>query len=230
MRVNAPRLAADSASFSFVTDFIKAEPMTEDDQPKTFSYNFRNVGDKILKINRVVSMCPCVTATIDRMNIPVGEEAVISLRFSPKGYPGKFQRRVFIYTQGHEEPSAILKLGLDVDSRKDLVANYPVLKGKIRIVRDIVTFGQPGYDVETLSFINISDGPLALSVDHLLLPPCLKVEVEPKVTQPGQIGELRLIYDSSHDDRRQSGNIPVILKGLGVPPSKSSIKVIIEKQ
>ena len=52
--VNTPRLSADSASLGFVTSHIVAERMTEDDAPKTYAFEFTNLGQSELEITRLV--------------------------------------------------------------------------------------------------------------------------------------------------------------------------------
>ena len=48
--VNSPKLSKDSASLGFVTKHIIAEPMSEDDVPKTFTFEFVNQGRGKLEI------------------------------------------------------------------------------------------------------------------------------------------------------------------------------------
>ena len=46
--VSNPRHSADSADLSFAQKHIFAEPMNEDDAPKTFVYKFTNVGKETI--------------------------------------------------------------------------------------------------------------------------------------------------------------------------------------
>ena len=56
-----PALSADSASLSFEQKHIIAEPMNEDDVPKTFVYRFTNIGKETVAIKRLVSTCSCAS-------------------------------------------------------------------------------------------------------------------------------------------------------------------------
>ena len=61
-QVSDPRHSADSAFLAFDTRHIVAEPINEDDAPKTFVYRFTNVGEHALQIKRLVSSCSCAAA------------------------------------------------------------------------------------------------------------------------------------------------------------------------
>lgn len=230
MAVNQPRLAPDSASFSFDVTYIKAAPMTEDDEPAVYEYRFRNVGGRDLNISRMVSTCSCMSVSVDRMRIRPGEDGVVSLRYDPKGHPGKFLRKVFIYTEGNGAPSAVLQMAAEVGDGHEMAVAYPVQKGRVRMVRDTVWFSPGDRTVESLPFINVSDRALTLRAERMMLPPCLEVTVSPSEVAPGEEGEIVVRYDSSRD-RPLAGRqcLSVIFAGLGVPPSKSSVFVVIEK-
>ena len=48
--VNSPQLSKDSASLSFVTRHIVAERMSEQDAPKTYTFEFTNAGRSKIEI------------------------------------------------------------------------------------------------------------------------------------------------------------------------------------
>ena len=154
--VSNPRLSADSASLAFETRHIVAEPMTEDDAPETFIYRFENVGDKEVDIIRLVSTCSCASATCSVKSVAPGASAEISVKYYPKGHPGRFERKVFVYTQEGNTPAAVLRLSVNVASGSDRSVEWPFQMGGIRLRRNEVTFAQEG----TLSHIRASDSCL----------------------------------------------------------------------
>jgi hypothetical protein len=164
--VSNPRLSADSASLAFATRHIVAEPMTEDDAPKTFIYRFENIGDKELNIVRLVSTCSCASATCSVKSVAPGASADISVRYYPKGHPGRFERKVFVYTQEGNDPAAVLRLSVDVESGSDHSTQWPVQMGGIRLRRTEVTFVQGRKALETISFINLTGKTLKLEWNH----------------------------------------------------------------
>ena len=109
-----PPLAAEAAYMKFENIRIQAQPLFETDAPVTYEYRLENTGTQPLTITRIVSTCSCVTATYDRMQVQPGQNGIIFLRYDPAGHPGRFERRVFVYTGENKQPSAILRLAVVV--------------------------------------------------------------------------------------------------------------------
>lgn len=223
-KVANPRLSRDSAALNFDTKHIVAEPMTEDDDPSTYIYRFTNVGETVLNIDRLVSTCSCARATINKKTVRPGEDAEISLRYDPKGHPGRFERRVFVYTSDGNDPAAVLKLTVDVDNGTDLSGEWPVQMGPIRLRRSNVEFASGQKAVEKLRFINLSGKPLKLQCEEAFLPECLGFRSDPQVVDDGREGEIVITFDPSKAGVKEQ--MKIILKGLDLPPSRSSITVI----
>lgn len=221
--VSAPRLSVDSASLDFDVRRIEAPVMNEDDAPASFVYRFRNAGKETVRILRLTTNCSCVSATCSATEVAPGDEAEISVRYSPKGHPGRFERRISVYTQDGSSPAAVLKLAVTVENGADPSGLWPVQMGCIRLRRSEVTFRSGGKAVETVSFVNLSGRPLALECERMMLPACLSFSTQPKVLEDGAEGSIVLEYDPSKGQERES--MQVMLKGLGVPPSQSSIRI-----
>ena len=221
-----PALSADSASLSFGQKHIIAEPMDEDDAPKTFVYRFTNIGKETVAIKRLVSTCSCASAVCPVKEVAPGASAEISVVYNPKGHPGKFERKIFVYTQDGNAPAAVLKLSVEVATGADLSQEWPVQMGNIRLRRSEVAFSASAKGIEQLRFINLSGRALTLQCEESFLPECLSFRTEPAVVEDGAEGVIVISYDPSLPGVRDSMN--VILKGLGLPPTKSSITVRIK--
>ena len=222
--VSNPTLSSDSASLVFDTTHITAEPMNEDDAPKDFVYTFKNTGKESIEILRLVSTCSCATATCSVKKVAPGASAKINVRYNPKGHPGRFERKVFVYTQEGNSPAAILKLSVDVSNGSDYSTLWPVQMGGIRLRTTEVTFAQGKKAVETISFINLSGKPLKLECETAFLPACLSFSC--KMVENGKEGMMQITYDPSKPGAKE--NLKLILKGLGLPPSRSSITIRIK--
>jgi hypothetical protein len=222
--VSNPRLSADSASVVFDTKHIVAEPMSEDDAPKTFVYKFRNVGDKPLQILRLVSTCSCASATCAVRSVAPGETAEISVKYFPKGHPGRFERKIFVYTQEGNAPAAVLRLSVDVTSGSDHSILWPVQMGGIRLRRSDVTFIKGQKAVETINFLNLTGKTLKLECEEMFLPESISFSSEP--VADGAEGVMTVTYDPSKPGAEYS--VKLILKGLGLPPSRSTINIRIK--
>jgi hypothetical protein len=200
--------------------------MNEDDAPKTFVYRFTNIGKETVAIKRLVSTCSCASAVCPVKEVVPGASAEISVTYNPKGHPGKFERKIFVYTQDGNAPAAVLRLSVEVATGADLSQEWPVQMGSIRLRRSEVSFSASAKGIEQLRFINLSGRPLALQCEENFLPECLSFRTEPAVVEDGAEGVIVISYDPSLPGVRDSMNI--ILKGLGLPPTKSSITVRIK--
>lgn len=221
--VSDPVLSADSAALAFDVRHIVAEPMNEDDMPKSFVFPFTNESGATVRIHRLVSTCSCASAICPVKEVQPGESSEIVVRYNPKGHPGKFERKVFVYTQDGNDPAAVLRLSVDVTTGADISAEWPVQMGPIRLRRSEVKVSKDVRSVETLRFINVSDAPVFLQCETAFMPECLSFSTEPAVAGPGKEGQIKIAYDPAKPGRQNV--MKVILKGLGLPPSKSTITV-----
>lgn len=223
--VASPKLSADSASLRFDVKHIKAD-MSEDDAPQMFSFGFENIGLKPLHISRIVTTCSCATAVCPLENVDPGQKTEIRVRYNPKGHPGRFERRIFVYTDGGNAPSVVLRLSVDVESGKGENDDWPVQLGRIRMRSKEIHIRKGLKDVRKVRFVNVSDSPLKLECEEMFLPPCLKFSVSPDEVAPGKEGEIVLKYDPSMGN--DLGPVRLMLKNLGVSPSQSAIIVKID--
>lgn len=223
--VSNPRLSADSASLRFDVKHIVADPMNEDDAPQTFVYAFTNEGQETLHIERLMSTCSCASATCSVKDVGPGQKAEIRVRYNPKGHPGRFERKVFVYTQKGREPAAVLRLSVDVSHDADITDEWPVQMGQVRLRRSEVTFSESCKAVETIRFINLGDSSVRLQCETAFLPECLTFETVPETVPEGAQGQMRISYDPSKLGTKET--MKIILKGLGLPPSRSTITVVI---
>ncbi len=224
--VVSPRLSSDSVSLAFDRLSITAAPMNEDGPPVTYRYTFRNVGTSPVHIRMVRTTCSCLTASCSANDIKPGDTAEIIARYDPKGHPGRFERRIFIYTHDHADPAAVLNLKVTVSSGDDLSDEYPIQMGHIRIRRNTVSFREGVKAVEKLRFVNLSGKPVALECERHFLPEAVGFKTRPEIVAAGEEGEIVITYDPAAG--RTGKRIPVIIKNLGVSPGQSTINVSIE--
>lgn len=218
-----PRLSSDSSFLDFDVRRIVADRMNESDDPKVFKYPFTNIGPEKLEVKRLVSNCSCASAICHKKQVEPGESAVITVTYNPEGHPGKFERRVFVYTQDGNSPAAILKLEVEVEGSKDFSGLFRHQMGSIRLRRKEVTFSQEKKAVETIPFVNLSGKPLRLECDRMMLPKCLDFAVEPEIVGDRQEGMIKISF--APEKLGTVRQMQVLLKNLGVSPSRSAIKV-----
>ena len=221
--VENPALSKDASSLKFKTESIAADDMTEDGGVRSFVYTFTNVGQDTLHIDRLVTSCSCAIATYNQKSIAPGKVGEITVKYNPKGHPGRFERKIFVYTGGHKTPAAILRLRVNVEVGEDISGTYQIPMGKLRLRRGEITFRKGERAVEKCACINVSDAPVKVNCNRYLLSPALTFKAQPEVLQPGQEGTIVVEYDPSVKEDRSE--LLIMLSGLGVPPSQSVLKV-----
>ena len=174
-------------------------------------------------IDRLVTSCSCASALYNEKHIAPGKEGKIVVKYNPKGHPGRFERKIFVYTGGHKTPSAILRLHVNVENGADLSGQYPVSMGRIRLRRNEVTFSRGVKAIEKCVCVNVSDVPVKLVCEQFLLPPFLKFRSQPEILKPGEEGVMVIEYEPT--GKEEQNDLIIMLKGLGIPPSQSAIKV-----
>lgn len=221
-----PKLTASALAMKFETMYIKADPMGEDDGVQNFTYPFKNIGEDTLKIRRTVATCSCMTVVTPKMTLAPGESSEIVVKYNPKGHPGRFERRIFVYTEDYADPAAVLSLNVNVSSGEDLSDEYPVQMGHIRMRRNALSFKQGIKSVEKIRFVNLSEKPLRLECEGQFLPESMCFSTRPEIVEAGEEGEIVITYDPEAGETRS--RVPVIIRNLGVSPGQATINVSIE--
>ncbi len=232
--------AAQDLSFSGTR--IEAGEISEDEKP-VYEYEFMNIGKRAVNIMKISTTCgSCLKAESDRKTVNPGEKGKITVSYFPKGHPGKFERRIFIFTDAVSSvPAAVLELAVSVKMGDDLTPYYPINMGSIRMKTDGITFRKGRREGICLEYLDMTGRDFKPKVTGEFLPPYLKVTVtspselaqdEDSVLEDsarGKVGEICISFDDeAFPNDREKVEIPVMLKGLGVGPAASTIKVIVK--
>lgn len=219
-------MAEGREAMAFERTTVTAEPLEEDGGAKSYTFSWRNEGRTPLVITRVRSTCGCAVAAYDREPVAAGAKGTVTVTYHPKGHPGAFRQRIFLYTQLDDtRPTAILTLAGEVIPSTRPTYAHPHAKGSLLLKHDEVAFAASRRGVESIECLNGGDDTLRISVDTLLLPPCVRAEFVPAVLAPGGVGELTVRFDPSAG--RAPRRLPVMLRGLGLPPAQGSVTVRI---
>jgi len=219
-----PPLAENSAYIRFREEFIDAGIVEEDSGNHVFRYEFCNKGCETVRISRLVSTCSCLSVTCPDPELASGESGMIEARYNPKGHPGRFERRIFVYTDDNSSPTAVLKLAIHVENADNRSASFPIQMGTVRVKKREIDFGRSVSSSESIRFLNLTGKSLELKCDTDLLPGCLSVEIKPGMVPDGEEGEIVVSYDAGMS-LPVSGKAMIVFKGLGVPPSQSALIV-----
>ena len=226
--LDGPVLNADSSSLSFERIRVEVKGLSEDSAPVGFDFPLSNCSERKLRITHLGSSCGCVTARISKHELAPGEEAVISAIYNPKGHPGKFQRRIFVYTEASDElPAAVLYMDADVAWKEDRSTEFPFNLGNLRLRRTAVSFDLGKADKVQLRCYNAGTASISLESEQPFLGPAISASLTPAVLEPSQEGEIEIEYKPDAEYESKSWYL-LMLKGTGARPSESSIKIEIQ--
>lgn len=234
----------------FDTKRIVTEEIEEDEVP-VYDYRFVNMSDKPLEIRNITTSCGCVVAKCSGDVINPGDSAAVSVTYYPKGHPGRFERRICVYTGfSGAKPAAVLYLVATVRQGNDRNYLYPHRLGQIRMKVREFTFRSDMKDVVCLDFINGGDSPVTPRVVKAMLPAYINAWCETAPVAPGEKGEICIAFDPEEFEARTSGHgtpcqsgksgsgaapaearvvrVPLILEGLGASPRESTIMLNID--
>lgn len=221
-----PAMAAGAEVMRFDRKRIETGPIGEDDGPKSYRFEWRNAGDKPLVITRVKTTCGCAAPSWDRRPVKPGQKGSVTVTYHPKGHPGSFVRKIFLFTQlADNAPTATLELvGEVIPSARPTYA-YPHARGNLLLKQEEIRFDGHSLRVEHIECLNGGNDTLRIGIDRRILPPCIRAEFQPTLLPPGGIGELTVRFDPAAG--RAPQRVPLFLQGLGLPPSQSAVTIRI---
>lgn len=126
-----PPMAEGREAMAFERTTVTAEPLEEDGGAKSYIFSWRNEGRTPLVITRVRSTCGCAVAAYDREPVAAGAKGTVTVTYHPKGHPGAFRQRIFLYTQLDDtRPTAILTLAGRLYPRRGRHTPIPMPRGR----------------------------------------------------------------------------------------------------
>lgn len=219
-----------AAVMKFEDTVIDAGVILEDGEAPEYEFVWTNIGDRTVCVTNVTTTCGCVQASFDRTPTVPGEKSSLKVRYYPKGHPGKFDRRIFVYTDmSGSRPAVILSLKGDVTPAKVPVWAYRYRMGALLLKQKEVKFTTGRLAVERILCQNAGDEDIVIGAVTELLPPYISFRCEPQRIEPGEKAELVIRYDPEAVPARMLNEVPIILTGLNLPPSQRTIKAKFEE-
>lgn len=149
---------------------------------------FVNTGDEPVAITNARVTCGCTTPEYSKGEIAPGDTASIKITFSALGRPGRFKKKVYIYTSASDERYTLTISGVVIGEAGTVNSRYPVdAGGKLKLRNDAVAFGEMNRGKIKTTFL---DG-YNQSVDTLRpewknVPEYLSVISAPQAVAPGE--------------------------------------------
>lgn len=225
-----PATAPGGSAMRFDRTQIDAGRIGEDDTPPSYTYRWRNAGDRPLVITRIRTTCGCAVPSWSREPVRPGGEGTVTVTYRPKRHPGSFQRKIFVFTQLSDKlPTAVLELTGHVTPSVLPTADYPYGMGPLLLKQVTIGIGGRQLQSERIECLNAGDEPLRITADRRLLPAWLRFETEPAVIEPGKTGDLVIRFDPGQAPRQLPAQQPVILEGLDLTPGQRTIRIRISE-
>lgn len=172
--------------------------VVEKDGPVTHVFEFTNTYNKAVKVLVVKPSCGCTTPDWSKEEIQPGKSGFIKAEFNPKGRPGFFTKTLTITTDAEPNPIILQIKGSVVADAQKIASEFEGARGSWRIKSSSFNLGKIYIKNEyvvrefqvmnggrkTVSYLDTYDGPAYI-----------RVNVEPKVLQPGAVGIIRIGYN-----------------------------------
>jgi len=107
---------APKIEFEKVThDFGKIAPGSKN----TCEFNFKNVGDSLLKITNVSKTCGCTPYTLDKKEYTPGESGTLKVRYNASKRPASVTRRLHVSSNDKANPRVTLTVKAKIVQKVD---------------------------------------------------------------------------------------------------------------
>ena len=219
---SSPRLSSDSSALAFDRTKVLLDTLTEDSSPVSLEFRMTNTSKRKIALTRIATTCSCVEATAGRTVLPPGGTSTLTVRYDPEDHPGRFRRKVIIFTDASvKDPAAVLEIDAVVGWNHD--GEYPCAIGDLRLRRDSLALSSG--ETASVRCFNAGKKPLKITAGTRFIPFPVSVSLSPSVLQPGQEGKILITCPSVG----KPGTYPLILEGSGARPSESSLNITFEK-
>lgn len=232
--INPPLLKGNEV-LHFDKKEVNVGQLSEDDDPVTFRFPFKNVSKETVTLIRIYTSCGCTAADFDKAPVKPGETREIKLTFNPHGQAGKVDKSAFVYTQLSQKlPTAKITLVGNVKPTANPWVGYPQAMGNVlRLKRATVQFREmTRTSTRTERMVCVNSGKKALKLSALMIPRYATFRTEPAVIPPGKEADIVITIDGTLLPPAPKGeiNFPIIINGIDVTPSERTVQVKVSLQ
>ena len=183
-----------------VYDFGKVNP----DRGYSCEFNFKNIGDGILKIKKIESTCGCTIPKLKKKEYNPGESGLVEVKFHSPESQGVTTKHLYIHSNSKVNPKFELTIRAKVDS--DIIAKPNKLKLSLKEdnagITPIIITSKNGKPFSIKSFavsheaITVDFDP-AIEATEFILEPKVNIETLKKHLN----GKIRINLTHPHYDR-----------------------------
>ncbi len=161
------------------------------------SFKYKNVSDKPVVINNVISSCGCSVAEWQKAPIMPGATGSIDATYLNDQGPYPFDKTFTVYVSSSEKPIILRITGIVYEKGKSLDELFPAKFGPLGMRSYVQNGGQIEQGLqraESENVINLSDKKVRIGFSNIT--PGLKISVKPNILEPGESAIISYTIDS----------------------------------
>lgn len=162
---------------------------------------FINTGDSALRVTNVRSTCGCTASSYTLSDVAPGDTGVVTLTYNPVGRPGRFDKNVYVYTDGIPNRSTLTIKGNVIGSPETIHERYPISVGALSIEQRIMPFGKIIKGKSRTRYIGVYNrSEDSIKAVFSNIPRHIRVEMIPETVKPGEQATITVTYHSGLND------------------------------
>jgi hypothetical protein len=187
-------------------------------------FEFTNVGDTPVAIDRVAASCGCTTPDYPKTPIAPGAKAHIDVIFDPRGMPGEFSKNITVVSGGGKYREYLLITGEVIPRPRTVEEDFPHdMGGGLRLSTTLLAFrsvAQGRASSMVARWVNTSNREVALTFASDETSGLLGIHA-PETLCAGCRGDITFTYDLS--ETTAYGPMHDVLRPVvdGVPASRT---------
>ena len=197
-------------------------------QVVTHSFIISNNGGELLKLSNVKASCGCTVANPEKNELKPGESTNIAVTFNSKGRKGPQVKTVNVTTNDPEKQNLTLTIKCNIIVEESQVNQngakifFPETQHNFGIVNEgqkvsySFSFENKGTNNLTIKDVKTSCG-------------CTAAVVSNNTLKPGEIGSIKVEFDTKNRTGRNSKSITVVSNDINEPTKLLTIYAEIQK-
>lgn len=169
----------------------------EDSGLVTCQFKGINVANESISIVNARATCGCTTPEYSYSPFNPGDTITITVSYDPEGRPGRFMKKVYLRNSIDDEQTELKIRGVVIGSEETLKSRYPIIRGKLRLQRDMVAMGEllrGRAKAEFISVYNQTTDTIEPKLTHV--PKYIKSTITPTVIPPGEQASVSFHFDA----------------------------------
>lgn len=191
-----------------------------------------NSGDVPLIITTVRATCGCTVPEYSKDPVAPGDTAYINVRYNAVGRPGKFNKKLYVYTNAEPERYTIDVEGTVIATSNTLKSRFPVDAGQLKLRTSVVAFGEVVKGkVKTVFFDAYNRSNDTIKPYWTNLPPGVSADWSPKRVAPGEEISFTFFIDTKEvpDYGVNSGVATLVADSLDGVGTEVSVIAIVDE-